>query len=259
MAVMYKRPAGLGFASSPGIDPDVAFSAPYQALARQREAEAQRRFQSGMFGQEANLRRELAEKQFGYQSSLAGQEDANRIAVANIAAEASKYPHLLRQQRWNTLFPYMQRDLQEAQSGQAFAAYGGLKGDPGPRPYISDAPVYSDQMIQERVNAQRSASDAALQSRQAQTARQMAGRGYGARSPLAMALSEAAYGQNLAGNTAAEQQMRLEAAKANAEQVLKAQGLRSEAYTQDVQADVERKKTLASYLTQLRAPIYGSI
>lgn len=233
MAVMNVRPLGLGFVAEPGTDPDVAAGGAIQYnLGRQK------------FGQQ----RDLADQGFGHQKALNDQQNAaemarlgaklgfDREALAQQGAltraqiEASLAPTRFAEQKFNTLFPWIQGQM----GGLGGSGSGGFgyKGPPlGQRPEISDAPVYSEQQINQQVNAQRAENDMATAAQQRGVQNKMAGRGFGANSPLSAALQNSLAMSNMATNTANEQDLRWKAASGNAAQRLEAQKARA---TQDL-------------------------
>jgi hypothetical protein len=198
--------------------------------------------------QGAGYQKERDAAQFGHQSSLAQQQaDAenqrlssqlgfNREQLAQQGAltraqiEASLAPTRFAQQKFDAVFPMVQGQLGNlAGQGQS---WGGYTGQPaGPRPEISDAPVYNEQQIQQNVNAQRAQTDAGTATQQRAMGNQMASRGFGSNSPLAMALNNSLMQSGMATNTANEQDLRWKAAAGNASQRLDAQKARA---TQDL-------------------------
>lgn len=233
MAVMGVRPMGLGFVAGPMADPDIGakLGADY-SLGQQQN----------------NFRRGQPDQQFWHQEALADQQNQaemarlgaqlgfNREQLAQQGAltrqqiEASLAPTRFAQSKFNTLFPWVQQQMGGMLGGgKGQFGYNG-PGLPAPPP-ISDAPVYSEQQINQNVNAQRAENDAATVSKQRGVQGQMASRGYGANSPLSMALQNSLSMGNLATNTANERDLRWQAAQGNATQRLEAQKARA---TQDL-------------------------
>jgi hypothetical protein len=246
-----------GFGSK-GYIPGASTAPIFAAQQGAADALNQRRLSQQQFGQNKALQGEqLAQRQreaeMDYNARMAGY--SNQTGIANIQAEASKYPHVLRQTRWNQVWPWAQNVLKD---GTATSGYQG-GGQVGNQPTISDAPVYSEQQIQQQVNAARAQNDAATASRNQKIGREMAGRGYGSRSPLAMALANANQSQALGANTAAEQQLRFQAAGANASHVLDAQKALEQQFASRQGEDIERNKQYKSFLSQTLASILGSI
>jgi hypothetical protein len=120
---------------------------------------------------------------------------------------------------------------------------------------ISTAPVLSQQQIQQNVNTNRAQTDAGTAAQIRNQNAQMAGRGFGANSPLAQQLASTAQAQGRQSNAAAEQQLRLGGATANAQQVLQAQQANAAANTAWANAVTGRMKNY----TDLAGGLVGSL
>jgi hypothetical protein len=216
-----------------------------------REAQRGREYDRG------NLNLQLQQKRDAdaLDAQLRREGYANSSQIANLQAEASKYPHLLKQQRWTQLFPHVQGILGQAGNINDMYSGGGL--DKSAK--VSEAPIYDNQSIQEQVNATRAQSDASAVSQRSALSRQLAGRGFGSRSPLGMMMNQSIMGQNLMGNTAAEQQLRFNARQANAQHVLDAQKANVERVAGYNQQETERGRTRSGLLQGLFGNILGAI
>lgn len=245
--------ADRGFGSTKSFMPDTSAVASDNASQRNLySAEQQRRQQGRQFDANLGFQREgLAQ-----QGALAREGYANQTGIANIQAEASKYPYILKQQRFDKIFPLISGYISDPNK---FLSSYNTSSQTGQQPTISDAPIYNDQRIQEQVNATRAQNDAAMASRNAQLQRDAAGRGAGSRSPLVEQLMNSNYAQNLAGNTQAEQQLRFDAAGKNAQQVLAAQKAREEQYANRQNEGIERGKVGVSALSSLLSGISGLV
>jgi hypothetical protein len=248
-----------GFGSGNYI-PGASMSPVFQAQQGAADALNSRRLAQQQFGFQRQLQGDLLgqrerESQRDYDSRLQGY--AAQTNQAHIAAAASRYPHELKQQRWSQVWPWAQNLITSA-GGQGEGGYfgGGPVGTVG---NISDAPVYSQQRVQEQVNLQRAGNDAQAASRNQQLSRELAGRGYGSRSPLAMALQQANLNQAMGANTAGETQLRFDAARANAEQVLEGQKAREVQRSNLNQEDIARGQQQRTFLTNLLNGIWGAI
>lgn len=211
-------PIRMGFTANP----DAGEQGAWQLYGQQQAADQQRQRDAAQFGFQQNLQRQQADAEAARQAQQLGfqrEQLAQQGALSRAQIDASLAPLRFQQQKFQTLLPMAQQALQGA--GNYFQQYQG----PGfaQRPQISDAPVYSDQMIQQQVNATRAQNDAQTAGQQRGVAQQMAGRGYGSNSPLAAALSNQLAMGNLATNTANEQDLRWKAASGNASQRLEAQ------------------------------------
>jgi hypothetical protein len=173
---------------------------------------------------------------------------ANQQKLANIAANAQMYPATLQQQRFQQVFPWL-----ENQTGGP--APGGLPK----APTISTNPVLNSQQIQQQVNTQNANSDQSTATQNKAMQAGLAGRGVGAQSPLAQALTGAAQGQNLASKTANETQTRLGAATTNAQQVLQEQQAQQQQYQQNQQLLINQQAPYYARQNALLAAISGLV
>lgn len=230
---------GLSWSTNTSIDPDKY----YQGNLDWANQRAKRQQDQQQFGANLGFQRE----QMAAQQQQARDAQANQLNIARMQADASRYPTQVKESMFNRIFPYIGRMM----NGGSFLSGYNTSAQTGQQPYISDAPVYSQQAIQERVNAQRAQGDAAMASRQQQLRNSAAGRGASANSPLMQSMMNAMYGQNLAANTQAENDLRFNAAKENASQVLNAQQAREKQYASRQGEGIERGKVNYSGLTGL--------
>jgi hypothetical protein len=107
--------------------------------------------------------------------------------------------------------------------------------------------VWTPEQIQQQVNLNKAGSQAQVEGQLRNQSQAMAGQGYGANSPLYQALQTSALGQNRAGNVAAENNLRWQAAQGNAQQLLQTQ----QAAVQ--QANLQYQATLAGQTAQEQA------
>ncbi|SIO38110.1 hypothetical protein SAMN05444166_4242 [Singulisphaera sp. GP187] len=109
-------------------------------------------------------------------------------------------------------------------------------------PFISTGGVLSPAQIQEQVNAAAAKGDARVASEIRKLTGDMAGRGFSSSSPILAALRVGLAGQNLRATLTASSQIKIEAAKVNAEAVYQGQKAVSEQFIQQEQVlnDVER-------------------
>lgn len=163
------------------------------------------------------------------QKDIAGIQAGAGISQAQIAADASKYPAMLQQSRFNSVFPWLKGQFGQATGG---SASGGPLGAyaPGAGPHITVGGVYSPEKVQQQVNSTRAQNDQSTATKNAQAAAQTSGRGFGSNSPLLQSI----YGQNnaanLATNTSAEQQLRYNAAQGNQQAILNSQQAAGQQY-----------------------------
>ena len=232
MAVLMNLGWGNGNSRNIGTaeDPDVADRAASELFGQRQNNQFQQQRDSAQYGYQRNLAQQQIDAEAArqaQQAQLQREQMAQQGALSRAQIEASLAPTRFAQQKFNTVFPWVQGQL-----GGLMAGGGGnfgYRGNPLPstRPEISDAPVYNEQQIQANVNAQRAQNDQATAAQQKAVSGQMAARGYGANSPLAAALQNSLAIGNLQANTANEQDLRWKAASGNASQRLEAQKARS--------------------------------
>lgn len=136
-----------------------------------------------------------------------------------------------------------------AQMGQPgdYSRYLSTVGGPAvPFSPVTAGNVYTPDALQQQVNLMRGQNDArsAAQIRQMQD--QMAGRGYSGQSPLAMALQAGYLQQALASSSQGENQLRFDAQRANADQLLRQQIADVQRASLENQAGVNRRSLALS-------------
>lgn len=192
----------------------------------------------------------------GFQASL-----DEKAREANLSAAQAKAELDAKQGRFNSVFGYLQglgsNFLNSSPFGQAFRAGGSPVG--GPEPRIDANPVWNPQQVQQQVNNQRAQNDAGLQSQERQNSQSLAGRGYGANSPLLSAMNQSASNANLIANASADRDTRLNAAQANAGQVLKGQQAQEGQYASRQQEDIQRRQPYVSGWFNTRNALLGAL
>jgi hypothetical protein len=233
--------SGKGFAGG-GYDPrnQGAADAYQDRLTRDR----QNRFASDQAGRD-----------FDRSLSLQREGDASDRDIARINADAGTLGVRLQQDRFDQVFPYLRDALGQGESQSGYQGQGPV----GTQPAIDADRVYTEQQTQQQVNAERAGNDAATASRQRQLSQQMAARGYGSRSPLAMELGVGLQNANLQANTDSERQLRFDAAGANARQLLSAQTAREGQYASRQQEDIERGRVRTSRYNAMLNALAGLV
>lgn len=199
--------------------------------------------------QAAGQQRDIAASQ----QNLATQQ-RGETQRAQIAARASTAPARMQQQRFNTVYGDIRNQL-----GQMGATFGQVGGQSPPSPEITVGGVWSPDQVQQQVNAARAGNDQATQARQAVMQRQMAGRGFGANSPLAMALGVGMGNQNLATNTGAEREIRWNAAQGNAQHQLATQQAREQQFASRQDEDIRRRQSQLQAYSALLGALGGLV
>lgn len=212
-------------------------------------------------GQQASQQRGL-QQYLGDQSNAAQRYAADQQAATARQGNRLQYSLGMDQMRaqtgkFNTVFNLMKDQLGNFGGGMGAGGYGGA-GAVGSQPNISDQPVFTPQQVQQQVNAARSGNDQAAAGAQQRMQQGLAGRGFGAGSPLAAALGQNLYAQNLATNTGNERDTRMGAAQTNAGQVFEAQKAREQQYANRQQEEIERGKTYTGFLGSILGS-FGSL
>ena len=187
---------------------------------------------------------------YGAKASMYGADQGTE--QARIGAEASKFPHILKQQRFDTLWPWLQGQFGNLQNELARAG-----GQSGASPEITVGGVWNPQQVNQQVNATRAQNDMAAQSQMKQQAQKVGGMGFGSNSPLLQALQGQTQAANLATNTQAEQQFRNQAAQLNAEHLFNTQQGRENQFASRQREDIERRKPIWSGYNTLLGSLVG--
>lgn len=151
------------------------------------------------------------------QSRLMGQQEEGANYRARLAAQTSMYPYQLKQQHWQQVFPLLQSQMNSAGGG------AGYFGAPTAGPAISSAPVYNGQQIQQQANLLRSHNEQETGGQVHNMNAQLGARGFANNAPLQQYMTAMYQGQGNAASTEAENNLRFQAAQANAKQVLAGQ------------------------------------
>jgi hypothetical protein len=183
------------------------------------------------------------------QAQIAGR---SRDIDAQIAGQ--RYGIDAGQARFNSVFPWLQGQMSSLMGGMATAG-----GQSGPSPEITVGGVWDPQQVQQQVNSARAHNDQATQTQSRLAASQAAGRGFGSRSPLTMALQGQLQNQNMAQNATAGREIRWNAAKGNADQRLKSQTAREAQFSNRMTEDIERKKPVFGTMNAMLSALGGMI
>jgi len=166
------------------------------------------------------------------------------------AMARARLPIDAQQSRFNQLFPFLQGQLGNFQSG-AFTA----GGQSGPGPEYKAGPIWNQDQIQGQVNALRASNDQSTAGRTTQMQKELAGRGFGSSSPLAASLAAQFQGQRMAENTRGERETRWGAAEGNAAQELKGFQALEQQFASRQGEDIERRKPYIQGMSGLLASI----
>jgi hypothetical protein len=160
------------------------------------------------------------------------------------------------QTKFDQVYPFVHDSLVNTQNG---VTTPGLLADP---PFVSSRGVLTAAQIQAQINAAWAKNDSRTTALIAQTQKDLAGRGFSSNSPLLEAVAASYQGQNLRANLEAATSITIQAAQANADQVLKGQGLANDQYNQRQSVSLESERNqvtrqvgFVSALAQLAAGI----
>jgi len=191
------------------------------------------------------------------QSTFMGRYNADAQVRAAQAAAGPQYQKLKDQRELrNNLLNWLSPKINQAWDERGTTG-GALSSALGGGPAISAGPIWDPQQIQQRVNATRAQTDMGTASKMRQAAEQTAGRGFGAQSPLLMALQGNLQNQGMASNAQAENDIRWGAAQGNAGQVLKGQAFRENQYAARQGEEIERQKAAQSSMNALLQMLGG--
>lgn len=118
-------------------------------------------------------------------------------------------------------------------------------------PEIDRSAIWNEQQIQARVNQARAQNDQSMSGMMRRTGESLASQGFGSRSPLLASLMQNAFMQNLAANTGAENNLRWEAARGNADQLLASQTAFEKAKLDRAQAAIQQQNQGLALLNAL--------
>lgn len=158
------------------------------------------------------------------------------------------------------LLPYEQKQNRFNQLYSLLTSYGTPDmGASGPGPNINAGPMYTQDMVQQNINAQRAQNDAALGSQTRQMQRELAGRGFSPQSGLGTALASRGRAANTMANADAERETRMQMAQANAQQMAKMQALQVQAASDRAQEDIARRRAQADWQSALFAVLGSAV
>lgn len=157
-----------------------------------------------------------------------------------------------RQFNWRTsqVWPFLRYELWPwAKNFAARSATAGGKSPFGPE--ITVGGIWNPQQTQQQVNAMQAGIAESTASRIREMQGRVAGHGFGANSPLAQQLAQGYQNQALGQQVGGERDIRLQAAQANAGQLLRTQALRQQQFEEAQKIDVERRKPYFALLGSL--------
>lgn len=199
------------------------------------------------FGQQ----KKLQDDQLNQQAMLQRGSDTAANQRAQLSYNAGTLPALLQQDRFNAVFPGLM--------GQFNNQSERVGGSNAPLPEITVGPVYTPQQTQEQVNKGRATNDQQTQQTQLRTQQELAGKGFGATSPLLAALQSQQGMAGMQANSELERGIRFDTAKDNAQQLLSTQQARQGQWAQNEDADIRRRQVAGQQQNALLAALAGLI
>ena len=162
---------------------------------------------------------------------------------------------MYKQQRFDTVWPWMQNNLKGLLSNSPYT----IGGQVGGGPTINTGGVWNPQQTQQNINAMRDQSTQATQGAINQMRTSMAGRGFGANSPLAQAMTNQYQMQNYGQQMGNERDIRMNMAQKNAEMTAKQQGLQEQQWEAGQGFQIERQKPYFQILGSLLGSLGGLV
>lgn len=218
------------------------------------QADADRAFQGG----QADATRSFQQQQTAAQRDFQGGQNAadralqERLGLAPINAQ---------NERFNAINPTIQTLLGSLTGGGAAGGgmFGAVGGSAPPLPQITAAPVYSQQMIDQQVNAAKANNAASTASQNRDLSAKLAGQGFGSKSPLLAALTANNQAQMMGANAAAENDIRFGSASTNAKQLLAGQTAQQQQWSDFNDQDIRRRQSQLSGVASLIGALGGLI
>lgn len=148
------------------------------------------------------------------------------------------------QGKWDQVFPYVQDALSGKQDFLAGtpARWTAAQAAVGPAPKFKPTGVFTEQQIQQQLNSAYSRIALAVQSKTRTSEIDLAGRGFSSGSPIMDAISMGFEGYGIVASADEESKIRIGAAQANADQVLKSQTEAIEYYLRNLAAYTDLEK-----------------
>lgn len=130
-------------------------------------------------------------------------------------------------------------------------------GTIAPQPAFTASPVYTDQQMNQQVNAAVGQNDARTATQQRLLGQSAAGRGFGAASPATAALSRSIDTAGMRENATAEREIPFQAAQANNDSMFRGSQLMQQAWRDREDSDIRRRQQNISSVTSLLGLLGG--
>lgn len=226
--------------------------------------------------QKLNSEAAMMQQKLQAEREIAAGNNQAQLQAAQMAANASKYPHQLANSRWGQVFPMFQSLLNggdiggtgggsgggswwsgATSSGTGSGAGGSGYTPVGTQPKIDAGPIWSNPQIQQQVSAQIAANNARTAGQNRRIAQDLGSRGFGSRSPLSMALMNQGNMANMAANAASDRTIRWDAAQGNASHLLNAQKAQESQFAARQAEQLENQKNQLGYKGSLINALMG--
>lgn len=185
------------------------------------------------------------------QTANRNADTANRAADRDVQLQLGMAPIALKRDIFNQVSPLL--------TGLLTGSTERVGGQSGPAPSIARGPVWTDDMIQQQINAGQAANQASADTQNRGAAERMAGQGFGTRSPLLAALQGATNMQTAAANADLARQTRWDAAQGNADSVYRGDQLATQAWNLAEQQDIARRQMQTIYAGNLASVLAGLV
>lgn len=180
------------------------------------------------------------------QASEYGSTEQAKTAAAALAEKGGEF---------NQLYGLLSGNI----AGQGSSS-GGLGGTAtSAQPGVTTGGVYTPQQVQAQIAQSNAQGIQGAQTQQVNEANQMAGQGFGSRSPALQAMQQNAMSQALASNAANATQLNTTAAQQNAQQNLASQTQAQTGWYQAQQQDIARRQVNQQYASSLAAALAGAV
>jgi type II secretory pathway component PulL len=180
--------------------------------------------------------------QGGVQQQLTRLQEQGANYRAGLSLQGELAPVQLKRDLFGQVFPWLQNSLNNLGQGTSYKAGG---------PALPSSQVYTGQQQQQLLNSTVAGNDQTAAAQNLATQNRLAGKGFGANSPLAQSLMNQTNAQALAQNSQARQQIPFQIAGANAQQADTVAGLANQQYTAQLDAYNKRQNALVAALASI--------
>ncbi len=185
-------------------------------------------------------RLQLQLQQQAQQADLQRQFQAQQDALNR---QVQLAPLQFKEDTFNKLFPYLQNGL----TGKSNT----VGGTPAPQPAFTPSPVYTNDQMNQQVNAAVAGNDQKYQTQERLQNQSQAAQGFGAQSPIMQAMRNQLMMGNQAENATAQRQIPFQAAQANSDSLFRGNQLQQQMWQSADQSDIARRQQQLSQFNSL--------